>query len=145
MSRFLTTVLAVSLFVAGSNLTRAADKDDKNQEGTWEVTSMTVDGKEAPKSKEKMLLIIKDNTYTIEVGGKTIEKGKYKLDTSKTPYLLDVTPEEGADKGKTMKGLCEIKGDEMRGCFTLDGKDRPKELASKAGSGMMLVTYKRVK
>src|ERR1700722_1814399 len=136
MSRFLATSLALLLCGVGSALLQGADKDDaKSTEGTWEVTKMTVDGTAAPKPKEKMLLIIKDNTYKMEAGGKVIEKGTFKIDTSKTPYVLDIMPEEGEDKGKTLKGLCEVKGDEMRGCFSPAGKDRPKDISSKEGSG----------
>jgi len=94
MSRFLATSLALLLCGVGSALLQGADKDDaKSTEGTWEVTKMTVDGTAAPKPKEKMLLIIKDNTYKMEAGGKVIEKGTFKIDTSKTPYVLDIMPE----------------------------------------------------
>ena len=56
-----------------------------------------------------------------------------------------MTPDDGPNKGKTLVGIYEVKGDELKVCHGDPGADRPKEIASKEGSGLSLITLKRVK
>ena len=122
-----------------------AVKGDKDLDGDWEAVSMIRDGKEGkPPGENKMVVTIKGDAITFKQGDDD-HKGTIKVDTSKTPKTMDLMPEDGPAKGKTLVGVYEIKGDELRVCHGEPGKDRPAELSSKEGSGLMLITFKRVK
>jgi uncharacterized protein (TIGR03067 family) len=58
---------------------------------------------------------------------------------------VDLTETEGDAKGKTFRGIYEFGGDTRKVCLAPEGKDRPKEFSSKAGSGHILAVLKRVK
>ena len=70
---------------------------------------------------------------------------KVKLDATKTPAHIDILPQEGGDKGKTVKGIYELKGDTLRLCFGRPDEDRPTAFASKEGDKTFLVEFKREK
>ena len=139
------SALAVLLFAPAAWL-YAADppKGDKDLDGEWEVVSAIQGGKEQPPPERKQLVSIMGEKIVFKDGDET-HTGTLKLDPAKTPRTFDLTPDDGPEKGKTTKGIYEIKGDEMKVCHGDAGADRPKEFASKEGSGLALVTLKRVK
>jgi len=49
------------------------------------------------------------------------------------------------DQGKTSAGIYALAGDRYQVCFAAPGKERPKEFATKAGSGLTCYTLKRAK
>jgi uncharacterized protein (TIGR03067 family) len=142
-------VVAMVCLIAGLGRLGAADEDAKKDlkalQGNWKVTALTFDGKEAPKEDvEKMVLTIKDETYTLKMGDKK-ESGTIKLDPSEKPKTVDFVIKEGDDKGKTQHGIYTLEGDNLKFCMAKPGKDRPKELSSKEDSGHILVVLKRDK
>jgi uncharacterized protein (TIGR03067 family) len=52
---------------------------------------------------------------------------------------------KGPNEGKTFLAIYELKGDELRVCYDLGGKDRPTEFVSKPETPLFLVTYRREK
>src|SRR5207253_6260991 len=86
-----------------------------------------------------------DGSAMVQREGKTIIKGNFKIDPTKKPKQSEATYTEGELKGKTVLGIYEVDGDNMRICSALPGKDRPTEFSSKEGSGHALITYKREK
>jgi uncharacterized protein (TIGR03067 family) len=130
----------VLLAAASENKDKAADK----LQGTWTVVSVVIDGKENPKAK--------DDKVTFD-GAKLIVKHKddaheatYKLDPAQKPKAIDITPTDGPNKDKVMKGIYSIDGDDLKVCWTEDpDNDRPKEFESKEGSGLRFATLKRDK
>ncbi len=128
-------------------LLRADDspKGDKDLDGTWETVSAIRDGKDLPQPADgKIVITVAGDSLTIKVGDAE-HKAAIVVDASKTPRTLDVIPEDGAQKGKTMKAIYEVKGDQLKVCHGDPDAERPKELASKEGSGLVLTTLKRVK
>jgi len=120
---------------------------DKQLDGDWEWASAVENGKKAPTPPDNPLLSFKGDTLTtkivnVETAG---VKSSVKVDASKTPKAIDLTPLDGPDKGKTSLGIYEIKGDELRLCTAEAGKDRPTEFSAKEGSGQILTVLKRVK
>jgi uncharacterized protein (TIGR03067 family) len=80
------------------------------------------------------------------VGNDRVQKASLRVHASNKPKTLDIIPEDGADKGKAVKGIYEIKGDELRICHGGTWRhDRPSEFSAKEGSGNVLITLKRVK
>ena len=66
--------------------------------------------------------------------------GVVKLDSTKNPKEIDLEV-----NGRTLKGIYVLDGDALRMSYTLNGDERPAELASKPDSGVVLVVHKRAK
>jgi len=128
------------LVVLATGLAVAADekKDEKagKENGTWSVVSVEVGG-EKKGGELKATLTIKDNAWTLKIGD-MVTKGTSKVDLTKTPAELDVTETEGPNKGRILTAIVEIKGDTMRACYNLTGKERPKEFSTKDKPGYAL-------
>jgi uncharacterized protein (TIGR03067 family) len=124
----------------------ALAKDGKSElEGTWELVAFERDGQEV-KLEKTTRSINAGNRFTVMVGGKVIAAGTAKLDPTKKPKTVDVTYTEGPDKGKTFKGIYEFDGDTARFCRPGSPDDeRPRQFATKAGSGAFVAAYRRVK
>jgi uncharacterized protein (TIGR03067 family) len=123
--------------------TAADDAADlKALQGRWTPVSVTHDGKEVP---------IGTGSAAFDGGMMTVTEGdskktwKFKLDTGKTPHEIDILPQDGPDKGKTVRGIYELKGDALRLCFGRPDADRPTAFASKAGERAVLVEFERKK
>jgi uncharacterized protein (TIGR03067 family) len=137
---------AVLALAAASALTADDAKDRKALHGRWVLVSATHNGKDAPKDDAvgKAVLTFDGDVMTMTVGD---FKGtaKFKLDPTKTPPQIDMVPQEGSDKGKTVRGIYEVKGDTLRLCFGQPGDDPPAAFASKEGDQTALTEYKREK
>jgi uncharacterized protein (TIGR03067 family) len=155
MKLYALLVVAVAAFVVGAGvLTAGGDakeeaikKDRKQIAGTWRVISYEKDGKKTPAEQlEKTRTIYSaDGKFMVQREGKTVVAGSTEIDPTKKPKQSEATYTEGELKGKTVLAIYEIDGDSMRGCYALPGKERPTEFSSKAGSGHVLITYKRDK
>jgi uncharacterized protein (TIGR03067 family) len=134
MKRF---ALAGGLMVAAfAGVVFAQDKAMKELEGTYKVTALEKGGKPAPKElMESLKVTIKGEEFLIKVGDDE-KKAKFKVDSSKTPNTIDITPSEGPEKGKTFPGIFKIEKGEVTVAFTEKG-DRPKEFKSE-GDAMLL-------
>ena len=140
--RYATVLLAAGLMVA------ADTKDDVNKElekfsGAWTVVSVERGGQKTPADMVKELnlkLVIKGDVYEAFAGENSLDKGTLKVDGSKTPKAVDVLT-----KGMTILAIYEFNGDEMKCCYDLSGKERPKEFKTAAGTMQMLAVYKKQK
>jgi uncharacterized protein (TIGR03067 family) len=147
--------LALALLATCLGLVRAGDdaqneaikKDRKLYEGTWRVVSLEVDGnKTADEDAQKIVVVNKaDGSWTIQVDGKEVAKGTSTIDPTKKPKTIDLTTSEGDAAGKTALGIYEIDKDSRKVCIAKPEEERPTEFSSKAGSGHILVTFKREK
>jgi len=109
-------------------------------EGAWTSVSVERDGQALGEDFVKdFKLVFKDDKVTAR------HPAKFKLDLSKTPKRIDVTPEEGPDKDRTIEGIYELKGEDLKVCIALPGKERPKEFVSKPDSGTVLFVLKKAK
>lgn len=148
-------ILAVASFVAATGvLTAGGDakenaikKDRKLMAGTWRVLSLEKDGKKttAEQLEKTRSIFSADGNAMVQREGKTVIKGNVKIDPTKKPKQSEATYTEGELKGKTVLGIYEVDGDNMRICYALPGKDRPTEFSSKPDSGHVLIIYKRDK
>jgi uncharacterized protein (TIGR03067 family) len=135
-------VLAVGLLLAAEKPTKEeGTKKAKGLGGTWMIVSITQDGKNDDKAKDRKVIFEGKNiTVKAEKGD---HKVTFKIDQKKK--TIDLTPADGPEKDKTFKGIYELKKGELKICFARPGKDRPTEFTSEAGSGRMLVVLKRGK
>ena len=117
---------------------------DKDLEGDWEAVTFVHEGKDEAQAPGKIILTIRGDALTLKVGDE-VRKATITVDAGKTPRTIDMAYESGPDKGKTVHGLYEVKGDELRICHGDATKERPAEIASREGSGYSIGVWKRVK
>ena len=142
-------VVVVGSLLAGGILQSAVGKDTgddvlKNIQGTWKFVSQSRDGKPRPNEEvTKQTITFAGDKWTVHRDGKVVQAGTHKFDPDKKPSQVDAVVMEGEDKGSSMLGIYELKGDTMKVCFDPKGKDRPTDFASKAGR--MTATVEREK
>jgi uncharacterized protein (TIGR03067 family) len=139
------------LFVLAAGVAVAAEekKEEKKSdfEGTWVVVGVDAGGMKIPEEDLKKTpgkLTLTADKWTLKIGD-MVMSGTSKVDTSKKPMEIDSTTTEGPDKGKTIMGIVEVKGDTMRACFDQTGKGRPKEFSTKDQPAYVVIEYKREK
>jgi uncharacterized protein (TIGR03067 family) len=141
------------LFIAALELlgADAAKENQKTKEeianlqGTWSFVTMEVDGIQLPpKAFEGSKIVIKGTGFTTISAGAAY-KGTFKVDITKKPKTLDLNFNDGPEKGNTSRAIYDLDGDDWKICLTIGAKERPKEFATKAGSGRALETLKRTK
>jgi len=144
MKRFLFPAVALTAFLLGFVSIARAD-DLKAMEGKWKVETAELGGKveDAPELKE-ILVTITGDRYEVVVKDKT-DRGSLKLDETKSPKTMDATDTEGDDIGKVIKAIYEIKGDTLRVCYAMKGDERPTAFATKEGTPLLMITYRREK
>jgi uncharacterized protein (TIGR03067 family) len=138
-------LLVLGLFVAG------AGKDDKAElkklEGTWQLVSEVMDGKEQPAEHVKRIRWIFDDQghWKVEDDGKTIFTGDMKIYPDRNPKAADSTLTGAGDqKGKMVRAIYELDGDTLKQCWVVEG-ERPRAFDPKPGPGVNYSVYKRVK
>ena len=140
---------AVGFVAAGGALAdEKADleKEVKKFQGTWTFESSETGGEKLPAGELKALILTFEGLkHTVKKGDDVIQVGTQKLDPSKSPKTIDVTMTEGLNKGAVMLGIYEIDGDTLKVCFDPEGKKRPTEFKSPAGSETFVNVHKRVK
>ena len=143
MRRVLLAALLVGL-ILGADEKKGGKKDLDLFKGGWTIASLVLDGKtndDASGGKftfdgENMVVQIEDKEH----------KATFKLDASKKPKQMDVTPSDGPEKDKVLEGIYALTDDELKICIAHHaGTERPKEFESKEGTGHLLVTLKRAK
>jgi uncharacterized protein (TIGR03067 family) len=147
-SRILFTLAAALMGAALAAVPASAEekKDLDKLQGTWKFTSMEHDGQPAPKGEDMPTITFEKDKFTVkDPSGKVLQAGTQVLDDGKKPKTVDAKVTEGEGNGTTMLGIYELDGDTLKACFDPQGKKRPTELKSTAGSGHMLVVLKREK
>jgi uncharacterized protein (TIGR03067 family) len=89
-------------------------------------------------------LIIKGREFTMKDPAATY-RGHLTLDPTKEPKTIDLKFTEGPEKGNTSYGIYELKGDDLKLCLTIAGKNRPTSFAAAPKGGHALEVLKREK
>jgi uncharacterized protein (TIGR03067 family) len=138
----LMVVLAVGLLVAAENKDDAKKDLDKLQ-GEWTCVSGERDGENFPEEVAKSLKrTVKGDKSDVTRDGKSVAKTTLVLAAEKKPKTIDMKL-EGEDQ--MLHGIYELDGDTFKLCYAPPGAERPKEFATKAGSGLTLSVWKKVK
>jgi uncharacterized protein (TIGR03067 family) len=138
------------LFVTG-----VAQSDDAKQElvrlqGTWETIEVVNSGHIFSQEKVKGgQVVFKGDEMTLKEGSddKNPRKFRVKLDPSQNPKAIDTTALNRDYKGSVNPAIYRLQGDTLELCSPNgpDTKGRPKEFKSDKGSGVILLTLKRLK
>lgn len=144
-------MLAASLIVACVSSNARSSDDEKvkkvraEMNGTWVPTEAELDGEKLPEKLFKSIkLVLKDAQYTARVG-EQVDEGTVTLDLESDPTGMEIKGTKGPNEGKTIPAIYELKDDVLKVCYNLEGKNRPKEFKTTAGSKFYMVTYKKDK
>jgi uncharacterized protein (TIGR03067 family) len=140
MKRF--AVAGVLLAFGLCGIVVADEKALKELAGKYKTVSAEKGGVPIPReAAEKIVITIQDDVLTVDVGEGREKKAKLKVDPSKKPAHIDITPDDGPEKGKTFPGLYKLDKDDLTIVFT-EQSDRPKDFNSE---GALLLKLKREK
>jgi uncharacterized protein (TIGR03067 family) len=144
-------LVAMSLFVGSFATIGRCDDDEKDKKalaemsGTWVPTAAELDGEKLPEDAYKSIkLVLENEKYTVTVG-EQVDEGTVKLDLESDPTGMEIKGTKGPNEGKTIPAIYELHDDTLKVCYNLEGKKRPTEFKTKAGSKHYLITYKREK
>jgi uncharacterized protein (TIGR03067 family) len=114
---------------------RKDTKDASKLIGTWTVASAEKDGKTetAANVKGKQVKITRDTITCLDRDGKTEMACRYTVDTSKTPWRLELTCTQGEHKGKKLHGIVSQDGNNLKLCHAKPGGDTPTSFKTKDG------------
>ncbi|WP_020470426.1 TIGR03067 domain-containing protein [Zavarzinella formosa] len=146
MKLLLTALTTLMVFAANSGRAAEPKKEDAQLiEGAWLMTTAELAGQKLPEEIIKNFkLILADGKYTLKSNSPE-DRGSITLFPAKTPKAIDVKGTEGPNKGKMFLAIYEMSGDSLKICYDLEGKARPEEFKTKAGTKLFLVTYIREK
>ncbi len=146
MKRFSFVALVVSVCLAsGASIGRAADADNDELQGVWVATSMEINGEPAQAEEvERTRFTFKGQKLLLRHSkdeGKE-EEGTFKVDPKRAPKHLDITI-----KNKTLHGIYEVRGDELRVCYETGdkGENRPTKFATNKRDESVLIVFKKHK
>src|SRR5262245_7584929 len=136
--------VAAFLFVLPTVHGDATADDWKKLIGNWKVETATLNGADATTGLKSFVLTIEEGKYKLDFGGMT-DAGTLTLEPGKKPKLITITGADGPNKGKTIPAMYVVDGDSLKICYTIDGKEPPREFRSTAENKTLLVNYKRDK
>jgi uncharacterized protein (TIGR03067 family) len=147
MTRTIPVLCGVVLLIGSDRPAADANKKDlEAMQGDWAAVSITHDGYKLPDDDAQSLFrTVKGDQYTVFLFKKAISKGTLKVDATKKPKTIDFVPADTGAKSEPILGIYELEGDSWKICYALPGKERPKELTSKKGSGHALAVWEREK
>jgi uncharacterized protein (TIGR03067 family) len=152
MRRILLGCLVLGLLLAVAPL-RADEKEELQKlQGTWEMVSVVDRGKEVPADKIKgAKLIVTEAKAKLVPPASAPAPAKeislaVKVDPSKTPKAIDLTPTEGPEKDQTARAIYQLDGDTLKlGMPDGPKADRPTAFEPKDGGRILVMTFKRAK
>ena len=139
------TLLVLTLLIAADD--KGAKAELKKLEGTWQLVSEVMDGKEQPADYVKRIRWTFDDKghWRVEDGGKVQFTGDLTVYPDRNPKAADSTlTNEGDQKGKIIRAIYELDGDTLKECWTVE-RERPRAIDPKPGPGVNYSVYKRMK
>lgn len=123
-----------------------ATRDLDALQGTWVAVSMERNGRPLPANRyQNGRLVMEGEMFTYFDDDRVVTKGVRTLDPTQSPRALDDVHTFGPFKGKTYKGIYKLQGDTFTTCNGSAGSARPTSFATRPGTGLLLIVYKRAK
>ena len=139
--------ISVVVFLGAGQPKKAEVKDPALElQGGWKMVLLFANGEETPAGEATSgELLVVDDGYRSKLGA-TTETSTFKIDETRKPKTIDFTFSSGFLKGKSLKGIYKIEGDDLTICRGLSPETaRPEEFAAPVDSGLLLVVWKRSK
>lgn len=136
-------LLLIAVFSLGAGGGTEEKKNLDKFAGRWDLNELSFDGKELT---VKFKILFKGAEGIVEGNDRVANeyaKIKFKLDPAAKPSAIDLTVTAGSQTDLNMKGIYEIKGDELRMCVKVLGNERPTEFAAPEGSSTVYLVLKR--
>jgi uncharacterized protein (TIGR03067 family) len=138
------TISAIGILLVGLLIADGEAKDKEAMQGDWNCDKMVRDGMALPDDAAQALFRnVKGDAYTVHRFRAKAGSGTFKLDASKTPKQIDMTPDGG--KAGTIEGIYKIDGDKLTMCYAAPKGKRPTAFESKEDSGVTLTVWVREK
>ena len=116
--------------------------DLEKLQGTWNVASVVIDGKQMPlDAADGPRVIVKGNRFT-SIGMGAQYEGVLDLDHKKTPKTFDLVFTAGHATGTRNLGIYKLDSETWTICLATRGT-RPRTFAARAGTGVALETLVR--
>jgi len=121
-------------------------KDLADLQGTWQITSLEVDGEVVPSGafSGARVVVSDDRFASLGMGGEDEFEGAFELDPSKKPKAFDLVFTSGPAAGTRNRGIYRIEDGGWTLCLATRGDKRPRTFATKPDSGIALETFARV-
>src|SRR4051794_188375 len=140
------TVLLATVLTVRAAWAQGAVGDREALQGTWTCAAMERNGVPVPPDRYKGgRLVVEGDRFTYSQDGRVKVQGVRTLDPGRSPKAFDDTHTSGPFKGKTYLGIYKLDGDTFTTCNGSAGQARPTGFATKPGSGLLRVVYKREK
>jgi uncharacterized protein (TIGR03067 family) len=136
-------LLAISVAFVPPGRADDASKELAKLQGVWSVTSAQENGKEqTDETTKKLSIVVKENVFSFKFEGqpKTLDM-KLKLDPSAKPKAVDLA--STVREGQVAYGIYELDKDELKVCWSRNGKARPDGFSTKKGDDRIFLTLKR--
>src|SRR5205823_3184860 len=127
--------------------TQGVQAERRTLQGTWQLVSEVMDGKEQPPDYVKQIRLTFDaaGNWRVEKAGDLLFRGTSTIDPAKDPKEMDSTLTAPAEhKGKVVRAIYKVEGDTYTQCWAVE-RPRPTAFNADAAAGQNLSTYKRVK
>ena len=113
--------------------------------GVWIATEAQRDGKAAPDDIGHHLAF-NDGRFVITSNDQPVYSGTVTVDTTSNPARIDFVHAEGQAKGMTWEGIYQLNDNNLVICDDAfdPAKKRPTSFSTAAGSGHVLITFKRL-
>ncbi len=139
----LTMGLTACLLLVAAEGKDKAGKAEHPLDGVWKVDKLIANGNEIDQAKgSKFTFKGSKMTREAEQGDETYS---FTLDPSKKPATVDFVPDQGDQKGKTLKGIYKVQGDELHLALSLDPDAKRPAAFPKESDELVLITLKRDK
>ena len=128
--------------LSGADEKEPKDKGLKDLEGTYKLVVAEKDGKAAEKGlTDTVTVTIKGDEFTMTFSPEDKKVAKIKVTPDAKLSTIDISPQDGTEKGKTFPGIYKIEKGEVVLVFSEKG-DRPKEF--KSDNEAILLRLKKV-
>lgn len=138
MKRFAAVAFAVGVLAVAGRAQDAADAGKKIA-GTYKVLSLSKGGMTVEKDTTGVKVVVTADSIAFHEGDKKADTATFKLDPSKTPGHIDLSPPGGK---KTLLGIYQTKataaGQELWIAFSKDETERPKDFSTDGPTTMVL-------
>ena len=138
MKRFAMMAL---LMVVPALVAFAAEDKPAGPDGVYKVTALSKGGKPAPEDVTKGFesVTIKGDKMTMKTTKEGEKVATIKIDAKAKPATIDISPDDGPEKGKAMLGIWKMEKNVLMIAIT-EGKDakRPADFDGKGPSDILL-------